>query len=66
MKRTPKLYVKFAQADAKSVAQTLVLEGFENDGKLPQDKLNKNLTVPYLTEKMREAKDTDKHHSCME
>lgn len=51
VKRTPKLYVKFAQADAKSVAQTLVLEGFENDGKLPQDKLNKNLTVPTLTEK---------------
>ena len=50
VKRTPKLYVKFAQADAKSVAQTLVLEGFENDGKLPQDKLNKNLTVPTLTE----------------
>ena len=24
VKRTPKLYVKFAQADAKSVAQTLV------------------------------------------
>ena len=42
--------MKFAQADAKSVAQTLVLEGFENDGKLPQDKLNKNLTVPTLTE----------------
>mgnify|MGYP000762538762 FL=1 len=64
VKRTPKLYVKFAQADAKSVAQTLVLEGFENDGKLPQDKLNKNLTVPTLTE--NGSKDTDKHHSCME
>jgi len=55
VKRTPKLYVKFAQADAKNVAQTLVLEGFENDGKLPKDQVNKNLKVPTLAENV-EAK----------
>ena len=50
VKRTPKLYVKFAQADAKAVDQTLVIEGFANDGKLPKDQLNENLAVPTLTE----------------
>lgn len=55
VKRTPKLYVKFAQADAKAVDQTLVIEGFANDGKLPKDQLNENLAVPTLTENV-EAK----------
>lgn len=50
VKRTPKLYVKFAQADAKAVDQTLVIEGFANDGKLQKDQLNENLAVPTLTE----------------
>ena len=55
VKRTPKLYVKFAQADAQKVEQTLVIEGFANDGKLPKDQLNENLAVPTLTENI-EAK----------
>lgn len=55
VKRTPKLYVKFAQADAQKVDQTLVIEGFANDGKLQKDQLNEKLTVPTLTENV-EAK----------
>ncbi len=43
---TPKLYVKFAEFDATTGAQTLVVEGFENDGNLPADKLNENLNTP--------------------
>lgn len=50
VKRTPKLYVKFAQADAKAVDQTLVIEGFANDGNIQKDQLNENLAVPTLTE----------------
>lgn len=55
VQRTPKLYVKFAQADAQKVDQTLVIEGFANDGKLQKDQLNEKLTVPTLTENV-EAK----------
>ena len=43
---SPKLYVKFAEFDATSGAQKLVVEGFENDGNLPAEKLNPNLDVP--------------------
>lgn len=50
VKVSPKLYVKFATADAKAQAQTLVINGFVNDGNLPADKLNPDLAVPVLTE----------------
>ena len=33
----PKLYVKFAKTDVSKTAQTLTLEGFENEGGLPVD-----------------------------
>ena len=50
VKVAPKLYVKFAKADAKAVDQTLVIDGFANDGNLPAEKENTGLGVPTLTE----------------
>lgn len=50
VKVAPKLYVKFAQADAQAAAQTLVIEGFENDGKLSANQENSELSVPDMTE----------------
>lgn len=50
VKVAPKLYVKFAQADAQAAAQTLIVEGFENDGKLPANQENSKLGVPKMTE----------------
>lgn len=50
VKVAPKLYVKFAQADAKTTAQTLEITGFENQGDFPADKVNTALAVPTLTE----------------
>ena len=50
VKVAPKLYVKLAAADAQAVAQTVVVNGFENDGKLPADKPNSNLTAPVLAD----------------
>lgn len=43
---TPKLYVKFAQTDVNSAAQTLTVSGFENSGDLPENVLNENLATP--------------------
>lgn len=43
---TPRVSVKFAQADVAQTAQTLVLYGFENDGELPVDGLNEALGAP--------------------
>ena len=44
---SPKLYVKFAEVDSQSDAQTLVLEGFENvDSKLPVNEPDETLAVP--------------------
>lgn len=45
---TPKLYVKFAQTDVQANEQTLKLEGFVNDGKLPADTVVDGLAVPQL------------------
>lgn len=43
---SPKLYVKFAKTDAQANAQTLTIEGFANDGNIPEDKVNENLAAP--------------------
>ncbi|MDY4041817.1 MAG: glycoside hydrolase family 31 protein [Collinsella sp.] len=43
---TPKLSVKFAKTDVAAAAQTLTLEGFVNDGKLPANGLNESLGTP--------------------
>lgn len=43
---TPKLYVKFAQANVSGTAQTLTVSGFQNDGDLPENVLNEGLAVP--------------------
>ena len=44
---SPKLYVKFAEVDSQSDAQTLVLEGFENvDSKLPVNEPDETLAAP--------------------
>lgn len=50
VKVAPKLYVKLAAADAKEAAQTVVVNGFENDGNLPENKPNSSLTAPELTD----------------
>lgn len=50
VKVAPKLYVKLAAADAQAVAQTVVINGFENDGDLPADQPNGNLTAPVLAD----------------
>ena len=43
---TPKLYVKFAKTDVNSAAQTLTVNGFANEGNLPSDAPNPNLSAP--------------------
>lgn len=45
----PKLHVKFAETDASANAQTLVINGFVNDGEFGKDELNENLTAPTPT-----------------
>ena len=46
VKVSGKLYVKFAKTDSQVNAQTLVINGFENDGKLNKEELNANLETP--------------------
>ena len=46
VKVSGKLYVKFAKADSQVNAQTLVINGFENDGKLNKNELNASLQTP--------------------
>lgn len=46
---SPKLHVKFAETDAQANAQTLVINGFANEGTFEKDQLNENLPVPVLT-----------------
>lgn len=43
---SPKLYVKFANTDSQANAQTLVLEGFENNGDMSKNQLNPDLAAP--------------------
>lgn len=43
---TPKLYVSFTKTDVNANAQTLVVNGFVNDGNLGKDELNGSLAVP--------------------
>ena len=49
VKVAPKLHVKFAETDASANAQTLVINGFANDGEFGKDQLNKNLAAPTPT-----------------
>lgn len=49
VKVAPKLHVKFAETDASANAQTLVINGFVNDGEFGKDQLNGNLTAPTPT-----------------
>lgn len=46
VKVSPKLYVKFAQTNAAQNVQTLVINGFANDGDLSKDEINSDLNVP--------------------
>ncbi len=50
VKVSGKLYVKFANTDTQSNIQKLVINGFENDGKLNSTAENSSLGVPTLTE----------------
>lgn len=43
---SPKLYVKFAKTNTVENAQTLVIDGFKNDGNLPKDGINSSLQAP--------------------
>ena len=43
---SPKLFVSFPKTDVNANKQTLVLEGFANDGDVMKDQVNKDLTVP--------------------
>ncbi len=43
---SPKVYVKFAETDVQTDAQTLVINGFANEGDLGANTLNPNLGVP--------------------
>ena len=43
---SPKLYVSFPKTDVNANKQTLVLEGFANDGKVMKDQLNEDLSAP--------------------
>ena len=43
---SPKVYVKFAEIDVQTDAQTLVINGFANEGDLGANTLNPNLGVP--------------------
>ncbi len=42
----PKLYVKFAETNAEVNEQQLIIHGFVNDGHLPADEINEELSVP--------------------
>ena len=46
VKVAPKLYVKFAKTNATENAQQLVIDGFVNDGNLPNDGENASLDAP--------------------
>ena len=50
VKVSGKLYVKFANTDTQSNIQKLVINGFENDGKLNSTAENSSLSAPTLTE----------------
>ena len=56
VKVSPKLYVKFAETDSQANAQTLVINGFENDGKLNKDTLNKELEAPKNVKELEDLK----------
>ena len=43
---TPRLYVKLGGTDVSSNAQTVVIEGFQNDGNLGGNTLDESLAVP--------------------
>ena len=46
MKTTPKVYIKLARTDVSKNAQSVVVEGFANEGALDADVLNKELSAP--------------------
>ncbi|WP_294560969.1 discoidin domain-containing protein [uncultured Traorella sp.] len=46
VKVSPKLYVKFAETNAEVNEQQLIIHGFVNDGHLPADEINEELSVP--------------------
>lgn len=43
---TPKVYVSFTKTDVNANAQTLIVEGFVNDGELGKEELNSSLDIP--------------------
>ncbi len=43
---TPKLFVKFEKTDVNNNAIELTVKGFENDGKIDKNEVNKNLSSP--------------------
>lgn len=43
---TPKLYVSFTKTDVNANAQTLIVEGFVNDGQLGKEEINGTLPAP--------------------
>lgn len=43
---TPKLFVKFEKTDVNNNAVELTVKGFENDGKIDKNEINKNLSTP--------------------
>ncbi|HIZ12815.1 MAG TPA: discoidin domain-containing protein [Candidatus Mediterraneibacter stercorigallinarum] len=45
-----KVYVKFATTDAQANAQTLIIEGYVNNGDLASIELNEDLDAPVLSE----------------
>ena len=51
-----KLLVKFAETDSQANAQTLIINGFENDGKLNKQELNASLKAPTNFASVEEAK----------
>lgn len=54
---SPKLYVKFAKTDTQANAQTLVINGFENeDVNLPVNQLNEDLAAPTNLHDVEEEK----------
>ena len=56
VKVAPKLYVKFAKTDSQANAQTLVINGFENDGNLNGTQLNKELLAPEQFKELADLK----------
>ena len=56
VKVAPKLYVKFAETDSQANAQKLVINGFENDGKLSKEGLNENLSAPTNFKELEDLK----------